>query len=112
MALQQPFGEAPHLLHETLADVAPAPGRHLDRARIREVALEQGLELLPELTPGSPSPAIAQPTPTTARAPYAFVPPFISTLPSGMIDMPLQNMSQAVGMLVILLMDKSSSAAP
>ena len=29
-----------------------------------------------------------------------------------MIDMPLQNMSQPVGMVVILLVDKSISAAP
>ena len=36
----------------------------------------------------------------------------MSTLPSGMIDMPLQNMSQLVGMVVMLPVDKSISAAP
>src|SRR6202011_4339580 len=69
--------------------------------------------------PGSKIEALGRPvngtspwTPTTARDPYPLVPPLISTLPSCIIDMPLQNMSQLVGTMVILLADKSISAAP
>ena len=51
-------------------------------------------------------------TPTTSRDPYALVPPLISTLPSCMIDMPLQNMSQPMGMVVIFLVDRYTAPRP
>src|ERR1700690_246489 len=61
---------------------------------------------------GRPVNGISPWTPTTARAPYTFVPPLINTLPSCIIDMPLQNISQPTGIGVILPLAKSISAAP
>src|SRR4029077_14699987 len=50
--------------------------------------------------------------PTHASASELLVPPLIRTLPSCMTDIPLQNMSQLVGIVVMLSLVKSSSAAP
>ena len=57
------------------------------------------------LVPGSKIEVFAKPVkgisplaPLRQGDPYPLVPPLIKTLPSCMIDMPLQNMSHVVGM--------------